>query len=93
MTETDAKQQLSVWKELAISKQILIKAVTDALKLDPNCSPQEFKAELHATIKRTSEAELEVRKVQEQAADTIATLEKKLADGINQLCRTQQENI
>jgi colicin import membrane protein len=91
VTETDEKMQLSVWKELAVNKQILIKAATDILKLDPNCSPQEFKAALKETIKRTADAELEVSKVQEQAAGTIAALEKKLADSKKALDSVQPE--
>jgi hypothetical protein len=37
---------LKVWKELAIKKQILIKAATDALGLDPECSEEELRAAL-----------------------------------------------
>ena len=35
--------QLKVWKELAISKQILMRAATEALKLDPECTQEELK--------------------------------------------------
>lgn len=80
MAETDAELQLRVWKELAISKQVLMKAATDALKLDPNCSQQELKEALEATIKRATDAELEVSKTKEEARTTIAAVEKQLAE-------------
>ena len=37
---------LNVWKEIAIAKQILIKAATDTLGLDPECNDDELKVEL-----------------------------------------------
>lgn len=80
MAETDAELQLRVWKELAISKQILMRGATDALKLDPNCSQEELKVALEAAIKRSIEADVDVSKAQEQAKIAIAAAEKKLAD-------------
>lgn len=80
MAETDAELQLRVWKELAVSKQMLMRAATDALKLDPNCSQQELKEALEATIKRSIEAEADVGKSQDQAKLAVAVVEKKLAD-------------
>lgn len=80
MAETEAELQLRVWKELAVSKQILMRAATDALKLDPNCSQEELKAALEATIKRSVDAELEVSKAKEQAKLAMAEVEKQLAE-------------
>ena len=37
---------LKVWKELAISKQILMRMATDVLKLDPECTQDELKEAL-----------------------------------------------
>jgi hypothetical protein len=34
--------QLKVWKELAISKQMLMRMATDVLKLDPECTQEEL---------------------------------------------------
>jgi colicin import membrane protein len=80
VAETDAELQLRVWKDLAISKQVLMMAATDALKLDANCTPQELKLALEATIQRSIEAELDVSKAQEQAKLDVAAVEQKLAD-------------
>lgn len=80
MTEIDLELQLKVWKDLAISKQMLIRAATDALKLDPDCSQEELQLALEAAIKRSIEADVNVSKAQEQASVAIAAVEKKLAD-------------
>lgn len=79
MTETEAELQLRVWKELAISKQVLMLAATDALKLDKNCTPEALKQALEATIKRSTEAELELSSAQEQATLAVAAVEQQLA--------------
>jgi len=71
--------QLKVWKELAISKQILMRSATDALKLDPNCSQDELKVALDAVIKKIAEADSSVTIAREQAKQSIAEMEKKLA--------------
>ena len=52
--------QLKVWKELAISKQMLMRTAAEALKLDPNCSQEELKAALEAALKKVAEADASV---------------------------------
>lgn len=79
MAETDAELQLQVWKDLAISKQMMMMAATDALKLDKDCSPEELKQALEATIKRSIDAEQQVSNAQEQARTDVAAVEQKLA--------------
>lgn len=69
---------LKVWKELAIKKQILIKAATDALGLDPECSEEELRAALGQGIKRISEAESLISAAKDENHATIACMEKKL---------------
>ncbi len=80
MTETEAELQLKVWKELAISKQVLMNAAASALNLNKDCTPDELKLALEATTKRSIEAELEVSKAQEKARLDVAAVEQKLAD-------------
>ncbi len=60
MEQAQLELQLKVWKELAISKQILMRSATDALKLDPNCSQDELKVALDAVIKKIAEADSSV---------------------------------
>jgi stage V sporulation protein SpoVS len=89
VTETEAELQLRVWKELAISKQRLMAAATDALKLDKDCSPEELRLALEATIKRSAEAEQEVIEAQEQATLAVADAEKQLAEKQKSLVTTE----
>ncbi len=76
---TDLELQLKVWKELAVSKQVLMRTVTDALKLDPSCSQEELKAALEAAIKRSNDADTKVSEAQGQAKAAIAAMEGNLA--------------
>ncbi len=80
MVQAELELQLKVWKDLAISKQMLMKAATDALKLDPECSTEELKEALDAAIKKSIEADVNVYEAQEQAKLAIAVMEKKMAE-------------
>jgi chromosome segregation ATPase len=71
--------QLKVWKELAISKQILMRAAADALKLDPECTQDELKEALEGALKKVAKAETDLVNAKEEAKVAIAALEKKLA--------------
>jgi colicin import membrane protein len=70
--------QLKVWKDLAISKQMLMRSAAQALKLDPNCSQDELKEALEQTLQRVAESEAQVRTAREEARVQIAALEEKL---------------
>ncbi|MFA5626920.1 MAG: hypothetical protein WCX90_02240 [Thiohalomonadaceae bacterium] len=89
MAEADLEMQLKVWKDLAVSKQMLIRTATDALKLDPNCSQEEFKAALENAIKRYINADSSVARAQEQARVAISSMEKKLADNEKQMDKAE----
>jgi chromosome segregation ATPase len=93
--------QLKVWKELAISKQILMRSATDALKLDPNCSQDELKVALDAVIKKIAEADTSVAVARQDAKLSIAETERKLllaekaravAEAASQEIRVAQES-
>lgn len=71
--------QLKVWKELAISKQMLMRTAAEALKLDPNCSQEELKTALDAALKKVAEAEGSVVMAREQAKSAVLGMEQKLA--------------
>jgi colicin import membrane protein len=70
--------QLKVWKDLAISKQMLMRSTAEALGLDPNCEQDELKQSLEVTLKRVREAETSVAEMQAKARQTIAETERKL---------------
>ena len=68
----DVEVQLQVWKDLAISKQILMGAATDALGLDSECSTDELKTALDLAIQRAKDADLNIQETRSQAEQQIA---------------------
>jgi chromosome segregation ATPase len=81
---------LKVWKELAISKQILLRATTEALKLDPECTQDEMKQALEGALKKFAKADTDLFNAKEQATVAISALEKKLAAGEQTLAIAQK---
>ena len=50
MDQAQLELQLKVWKDLAISKQVLMRTAAIALKLDPDCSQDVLKEALESTV-------------------------------------------
>lgn len=71
--------QLQVWKDLAISKQVLMATATDALGLDPDCSTTELKDALDSAIKKAMRAEVSISEAQEKSRVAVAVMEKKMS--------------
>ncbi len=90
MSQTDIDIQLQVWKDLAISKQILMGAATDALGLDAQCSTDELKSAMDKAIKRAKEADITVIKTREQAEKEISNM-KVLVANSDQACLEAEE--
>lgn len=70
--------QLKVWKDLAVSKQILMRTAATALKLDPDCSQEELKEALEAALKKIAKGDQDVIEAREQARQSIIAMEMKL---------------
>jgi len=64
--------QLKVWKDLAISKQVLMGAATDALGLDAECSTDELKKALDEAIKRARDADINIQQTRSHAEQQVA---------------------
>ena len=79
----DVDIQLKVWKDLAISKQVLMGAATDALGLDAECSTEELKEALDKAIKRARDADINIQKTRSEADQQIAEY-KRLAETAEQ---------
>jgi colicin import membrane protein len=82
--------QLKVWKELAISKQILMRAATEALKLNPECTQEELKEALEAALKKVAKADTDLLNAKEEATGAINALEQKLAASEQSLAIAQK---
>ncbi len=79
MAQAQHELQLKVWKELAISKQVLMRSAAEALKLDPDCSQDELKEALDSALKKVAAADASVVQAREEARKSIAAMETKLA--------------
>mgnify|MGYP001162868687 CR=1 FL=1 len=84
--------QLKVWKDLAISKQMLMRSAATALKLDPNCSQDELKDALDSTLHRIAESEANLRTMREEARAATAALEERLNASVKSHNALQAEN-
>jgi colicin import membrane protein len=89
VNQPELELQLKVWKELAISKQMLMRAATDALKLDANCSQEELKSALESVLKKIAKAETEANDARAQAKITITAMENKVAASERALATAQ----
>jgi myosin heavy subunit len=68
----DVDVQLKVWKDLAISKQILMGAAADALGLDAECTTVELKTALNEAIKRARDADITIQETRSHAEQQVA---------------------
>jgi len=84
--------ELKVWKDLAVSKQVLMRTASDALGLSPNCNADELKAALDAAIAKGNNAEKTVRAADEQSKVLIAEIERKLKNTEKALAEAQGKN-
>ncbi len=85
----DVEIQLKVWKDLAISKQILMDAATDALNLDAECSTEELKQALDRAIQRARDADLNIQQTRDDAAAQVAEYRQQAEDA--ELARREAE--
>ncbi len=79
MGQAELELQLKAWKKIAVSKQMLIGAATDALGLDAECSREELKEALDTATRRAIEADAQVKRAKEEADAAIAEMQQKLA--------------
>ena len=78
MTQPDVDIQLKVWKDLAISKQVLMGAATDALGLDAECSTDELREALNKAIARAKDADINIVNTREQADREVTEMREKM---------------
>lgn len=82
MDQAQLELQLKVWKELAISKQVMMRSAAEALKLDPDCTQEELRVALEAVPGQISKANADAARAQEEAKTAIAAMEKKLTASV-----------
>lgn len=89
----DVDVQLKVWKDLAISKQILMGAATDALGLDAECSSEELKRALDQAIQRARDADINIQETRSEAERQVNEFREKveLAETVRAEAETRAE--
>lgn len=80
MDQAKLELQLKVWKDLAVKKQMLMSAATEALGLSPECNMDELKVALEASIQRAQLADTKVSNAQAKAKTDVEAIEKQLAE-------------
>lgn len=88
----DVEVQLKVWKDLAISKQILMGAATDALGLDAECSTEELKQALDKAIQRARDADINIQETRSQAEQQVAEY-REAAEAAEQARAEAEEKV
>jgi len=73
----DVDVQLKVWKDLAISKQILMGAAADALGLGAECTTAELKTALNEAIKRAREADITIQETRSHAEQQVGEISQR----------------
>ena len=74
MNQEDFELQLKVWKDLAISKQVLMQTAAKALGLPAECTSEELDGALKTTISKVNGLETELSESQAKAKEEIAAL-------------------
>lgn len=76
MNQMNSEIQLQVWKDLAISKQVLMTTATDALGLNAECSPAELKDALEKAIQRAKDADQRIAEMEKKTAEQIKEMQE-----------------
>ncbi|MCP4076313.1 MAG: hypothetical protein GY744_09030 [Gammaproteobacteria bacterium] len=92
MSQADIDIQLKVWKDLALSKQILMGAATEALDLHAECSATELKAALDKVIQHSKETEINIVETREKAEKEVAEM-KQLVSSSDKARAEAEEKI
>lgn len=90
MSQADSEQQLRIWKDLAISKQVLMNEAASALKLKEDFTADDLRSSLDQAIKRSADADANMAESRDRAAEEIASMQMEVKKIIKS--RTEAEN-
>lgn len=90
MSQADNEQQLRIWKDLAISKQVLMNEAASALKLKDDFTAEDLRDALDLAIKRAADADSEMLDTRNRASDEIGVMQAEVKKTIKS--RTEAEN-
>lgn len=89
MSQADSEQQLRIWKDLAISKQVLMNEAASALKLKDDFTADDLRAALNLAIKRAEDADANMAESRNRASEEIGLMQAEVKKTIKS--RTEAE--
>ena len=75
MSQSDSEQQLRIWKDLAIGKQVLMNEAASVLKLADDFTADDLREALNHAVKRARDADADIAAAQNRASDEIAAMQ------------------
>lgn len=75
MSQADSEQQLRIWKDLAISKQVLMNEAASALKLKEDFTAEDLRSALDQAIKRATDADSNMAETRNRASEEIGAMQ------------------
>ncbi len=90
MSQADNEQQLRIWKDLAISKQVLMNEAASALKLKDDFTADDLRAALDLAIRRAADADSDMADTRNRASEEIGAMQAEVKKTIKS--RTEAEN-
>lgn len=75
MSQDENEQQLRIWKDLAISKQLLMNEAASALKLADDFTADDLRDALNHAVKRARDADADIAAAQNRASDEVAAMQ------------------
>ncbi len=89
MSQADSEQQLRIWKDLAISKQVLMNEAASALKLKDDFTADDLRTALDVAIKRARDADNDMADSRNRASEEIGLMQGEVKKTIKS--RTEAE--
>lgn len=90
MSQADNEQQLRIWKDLAISKQVLMNEAAQTLKLKDDFTADDLRNALDVAIKRAENADADMAETRNRASEEIGKMQAEVKATIKS--RTEAEN-
>ncbi len=78
MSQSESEQQLRIWKDLAINKQMIMNEAATALKLRGEWTQEELKEALDMAIKRANSADDSIQKMRADTERQLAEMTEKV---------------
>ena len=85
----EIEQQLKIWKELAVSKQMLIGTLAKSLGLKEDCDSSHLQEKLNELIQRLAKSDTKAQHLKEETQALLAIEKTRLADSQVQLKAAQ----